>query len=268
MWDRQGRIGEERRGFQISVLLLSQHEALSKWLNLSESQVSCLKLGLSMWCYSEGQDDEHGACCKVAWDGYLSGYSPNIHLAAHSDLYRVPLLHFLEWEHSLARPGLGLRSSSSLLSQALGSGGSGCPLPEGLTAAFWPLPCCVLWGPDRTPAWFRPSSFRWPWTGRPCSQASQLEPHSWQEEVAAIGMRGGASAPLRPSLSAQLFKDPSSAAAAWWLLGNPIPHCHPDPPPPPAPPPLWVLLVPHRRGLLSSEPARPGCPCAGQTGGP
>ena len=165
-------------------------------------------------------------------------------------------------------PGLGLRSSSSLLSQALGSGGSGCPLPEGLTAAFWPLPCCVLWGPDRTPAWFRPSSFRWPWTGRPCSQASQLEPHSWQEEVAAIGMRGGASAPLRPSLSAQLFKDPSSAAAAWWLLGNPIPHCHPDPPPPPAPPPLWVLLVPHRIGLLSSEPARPGCPCAGQTGGP
>lgn len=109
MRDIQGRIGEERRGFQISMLLLSQREALSKWLNLSESQVPCLKLGLSMWC-SEGQDDEHSACCKVAWGGYLSGYSPNIHLAAHPDLYGLPLLHFLEREHSLARPGLGLRT--------------------------------------------------------------------------------------------------------------------------------------------------------------
>ena len=105
-------------------------------------------------------------------------------------------------------PGVELKSSSSLLSQALGSGSSGCPLPEGLKAAFWPLPCCVLWRPDRTPAWFRPSSFRWPWTGRPCSQASQLEPHSWQEVVAAIGMRGGASAPLRPSLPLSSLRIP------------------------------------------------------------
>lgn len=58
MWDRQGRIGEERRDFQISMLLLSQCEALSKWINLSENQVPCLNL--SMWCCSEGQDDEHG----------------------------------------------------------------------------------------------------------------------------------------------------------------------------------------------------------------
>ena len=165
-------------------------------------------------------------------------------------------------------PGVELKSSSSLLSQALGSGSSGCPLPEGLTAAFWPLPCCVLWGPDRTPAWFRPSSFRWPWTGRPCSQASQLEPHSWQEVVAAIGMRGGASAPLRPSLPLSSLRIPPRQRQRGGCRATPIPHCHPDPPPPPAPPPLWVLPVPHRRGLLSSEPARPGCLCAGQTGGP
>ena len=97
--------------------------------------------------------------------------------------------------------------------------------------------------------------------------ASRLELHSWQEEVAAIGMRGSASAPPRPSLSAQLFKDPSLAAtAAWWLLGNPIPHRHRGPPPTPAPllsgssqcPIAEEYLAQNLPGLAAPMPGRLG----------
>lgn len=74
-----------------------------------------------------------------------------------------------------------------------------------------------------------------------------------QEEVsvAAIGMRGPASAPLlppRPSLSAQLFKNPSSAAAACWLLGNPIA---------PRPLPLALALFPSPSSRSSSQCPQP-----------
>lgn len=86
---------------------------------------------------------------------------------------------------------------------------------------------------------------------------------------AAIGMRGHISAPPRPSLAAQLFKNPSSAARACWLLGNPTP------PPPPVPSPSSHLppplaLAPPRRGLssaLSCEPTRRGCTCGWQVRG-
>lgn len=147
-------------------------------------------------------------------------------------------------------PEVGLRSSSSLLSQAPGSGSSGCPLlrvsrrPSGPSHV---VSCGDQTGPqpsDSSPA------VRWPWAGRPAPRPPQLEPPG------SHCMRGGASAPPRPSLSAQLFKDPPHLVRVagqphLTITGTlPLLLC----------PLLWVPPSAPRRGLLRPEPARPGCP--------